>query len=735
MHGVSRRSSGLVPIATALLLLTWVLSTAMIAPVAAATGAIHKSLPGRPSNHIPLRSRSGALGSGTPVGWSIVPSPNSQYSLNVLEAVAPISQSNVWAAGYASNGIFDSGLIEHFNGLAWSIVPSPAPGPFADNALRGISAISASDVWAVGNVSNSGIISSAIARNSASGEGALEHGQQPNQQASQANTLIEHFNGFSWSIVPSPNTSMPVNTLSSVLAVSTNNVWAVGYARGAGSSALDVPLIEHFNGFSWSIVASPNPSTSTSNNLEMLSASSASDIWAIGDISSSSSSSGEFKTLMEHFNGFSWSIVASPVPAGSILNDIDGLCVVSANDVWAVGWSVTTGAPPSPVIVQRTLIEHYNGFSWSIVPSPDMSTTANMLVGVAALSANNIWAVGSWSSAAFNSSQAGYTFVEHYNGSSWTLMPSPSPSETLDSELNAIAAVPFSSTGAWAVGDTNNSFTSTQGLATAARTLTERLGPLPLPPEGYDIAASDGGVFAFGAAVFHGSMGGRHLNKPVAGAAADTVSRGYWLVASDGGVFSFDAPFYGSMGGRPLVSPIVGMAATPFAGGYWLVAADGGMFSFGDAPFYGSMGGRPLVSPIVGMASTFDGGGYWLVAADGGVFAFGDAVFHGSMGGKALAKPVVGIATTSNMGGYWLVASDGGVFAFGNAPYYGSVPGLLAAYGLEIGSPVVGVTMASNGAGYWLVTSSAGVVTFGAPFLGSMLGRPLDAPVVAISTG
>ncbi len=593
-----------------------------------------------------------------------------------------------------------------------------------------MSAVSAGDVWAVGNVSDTGIIS-----NSAAGERALGHRQRPSQQASQANTLIEHFNGFSWSIVPSPNTSMPVNTLYSVLAISTSNVWAVGYARGTGTSSPDVPLIEHFNGFSWSIVPSPNPSPTTSNNLEVLSASSASDIWAIGDISSSTSSNSEFKTLMEHFNGFSWSIVPSPVPPGSILNDIDGLCAVSANDVWAVGWSVTTGAPPSPAIVQHTLIEHYNGFSWSIVPSPDMSTAANMLVGVAALSANDVWAVGSWSSAAFNSQQAGYTFVEHFNGSNWSLMPSPSPSTTLDSELNAIAAVPFSPTDAWAVGDTNNSFTSPQGVATDASTLTERLAPLPLPPEGYDIAASDGGVFAFGASVFHGSMGGRPLNKPMVGAAADTVSKGYWLVAADGGVFSFDAPFYGSMGGRPLASPIVGMAATPFAGGYWLVAADGGMFSFGDAPFYGSMGGRPLRSPIVGMASTFDGGGYWLVAADGGVFAFGDATFHGSMGGKPLSQPVVGIATTSNMGGYWLVASDGGVFAFGNAPFYGSVPGLLAAYGLEIGSPVVGATMASNGTGYWLVTASAGVVTFGAPFLGSMLGRPLNAPVVAISTG
>ena len=68
--------------------------------------------------------------------------------------------------------------------------------------------------------------------------------------------------------------------------------------------------------------------------------------------------------------------------------------------------------------------------------------------------------------------------------------------------------------------------------------------------------------------------------------------------AADGGMFSFgNAVFHGSMGGKHLNAPIVGMAATPDDGGYWLVASDGGMFSFGDAMFHGSMGGRRLNKP------------------------------------------------------------------------------------------------------------------------------------------
>ena len=58
--------------------------------------------------------------------------------------------------------------------------------------------------------------------------------------------------------------------------------------------------------------------------------------------------------------------------------------------------------------------------------------------------------------------------------------------------------------------------------------------------------ASDGGIFAFGDAPFHGSTGGIVLNQPVVGMAADNSSGGYWLVASDGGIFSFDAPFFGA---------------------------------------------------------------------------------------------------------------------------------------------------------------------------------------------
>ena len=99
------------------------------------------------------------------------------------------------------------------------------------------------------------------------------------------------------------------------------------------------------------------------------------------------------------------------------------------------------------------------------------------------------------------------------------------------------------------------------------------------------------------------AVGNSSASSEVSATPATTPS-GYWEVAADGGVFSFgNASFYGSMGGKPLNAPVVGIAADPATGGYWEVAADGSVSSF-DASSYGSMGGKPLNRPTVGMAAT-----------------------------------------------------------------------------------------------------------------------------------
>src|SRR5205823_6322194 len=137
------------------------------------------------------------------------------------------------------------------------------------------------------------------------------------------------------------------------------------------------------------------------------------------------------QTLLEHWNGSTWSLVSSPNPS-TLYSAFSGIAAVSANDVWAVGLYAddSTGN-------DQALVAHWNGSNWSIVLSPNTGVYRIALYGVAAISANDVWAVGYYSN---NGVYGGQTLVEHWNGSSWTIVPSPNPGR-LNNFLNAVAAV------------------------------------------------------------------------------------------------------------------------------------------------------------------------------------------------------------------------------------------------------------------------------------------------------
>ena len=145
---------------------------------------------------------------------------------------------------------------------------------------------------------------------------------------------------------------------------------------------------------------------------------SANDVWAVGvySIYDKNSFGGSSllpsRTLVEHWNGKSWSVAPSP-SLGTNDNNFYGVAAVSANDVWAVGYYGTS----------QTLIEHWDGKSWSVVSSPNVGTSNNYPRGVAAVSANDVWAVG------YYDNGASQTFVEHWNGKSWSEVPMPSPNQ------------------------------------------------------------------------------------------------------------------------------------------------------------------------------------------------------------------------------------------------------------------------------------------------------------------
>ncbi|HEX4433639.1 MAG TPA: hypothetical protein VH012_02340 [Acidimicrobiales bacterium] len=588
-------------------------------------------------------------------GWYVAPTPGTGAD-DIALGLSCANAQQCFAVGISidnidTNGTF-SPIVESWNGSSWSLGPQ-APVPSGDGGgLFDVSCVSGADCWAVGAVLG------------VAGDG--------NPSA----TLIENWNGSSWSIVPSPTpTGAGVQgaVLQGVSCVSATSCVAVGFSTNDTGASFHA-LTELWNGSGWSLVPAADTGQAF-EQLSGVECTSASDCWAVGNAGATQQNPNFLpifpgavgdQGLIEHWNGSSWSVVPSatePSPDGGFLY---GVTCVGAADCWASGATTDTSGMASGLLLQ-----HWNGNSWTDVSSsvPE-AATGGILSSVTCVSSNQCWAVGSQGT--FGGGGGGnfqpHAFLENWNGSSWSIEPSPNVSP-----LNFLVAVTcVRSVTCLAAG---SSATAQQENDPGLRTLVEQMTFPPASSQGLALTARDGGVFTYGTAQFVGSMGGQRLNAPVVGMAETPDGGGYWLIASDGGIFSFgDARFYGSVGGQHLNAPVVGIASTPDGQGYWLVASDGGVFAFGDARFAGSMGGQHLNAPVVGVAAA-DAGGYWLVASDGGVFTFGDAAFAGSMGGQHLNAPVAGIASSPNGTGYWLLGTDGGIFTFGNAVYFGSVPG------------------------------------------------------------
>src|SRR4030095_9838411 len=141
----------------------------------------------------------------------------------------------------------------------------------------------------------------------------------------------------------------------------------------------------------WEVVASPNGGRQA-NSLSSVAAVTDSDVWAVGWAFNAQLNA--YRTVTEHWNGTRWSLVRSP-NATNGYNLLNGVAVVGANDVWAVGQAANGS-------IYTTLVEHWNGVTWSIVPTPNVAGNSNVLEAISVVSANDIWAVGSSTDSRFN---------------------------------------------------------------------------------------------------------------------------------------------------------------------------------------------------------------------------------------------------------------------------------------------------------------------------------------------
>jgi hypothetical protein len=300
--------------------------------------------------------------------WAKVTAPSPGH-LGRLTAVSALSPSNAWAVGsYETSSGGNKTLILHWNGTSWVQVASPSPEVIDGSFLLGVSAVSSSDAWAAGWYYLTG------------GE--------------SSNTLILHWNGTSWTRVPSPNpVHLGFNALNGVSGRSAADAWAVG-STDTGT------LILHWNGTGWTRVASPG--RISQDALNGVSALSASDAWSAGNLTTGA--------LVSHWNGTAWTQVPSNGPGTSagVLNSVSAR---THSDAWAAGY-FSTGSGGT-----KNLVLHWNGTNWTEVTSPSPGGAAgSALSGVDAVSASSVWAVGSTSP--FGT--GGKTLILHWNGSGWT---------------------------------------------------------------------------------------------------------------------------------------------------------------------------------------------------------------------------------------------------------------------------------------------------------------------------
>jgi hypothetical protein len=289
----------------------------------------------------------------------------------------------------------------------WVQVTSPNVGG-SDNSLAAVVGVATNDIWAVGQFS-------------------------PDANPNITLTLAEHYDGIAWSVVDTPNVG--TNHANALLAVAAQPgaAWAVGYDIGA--DYLSHSLIEAWDGKAWTIVDHPHPFDT--ENLYGVAAISARDVWAVG---SGRDDQGSFHAFTLHFDGRAWSVV-TPANPGTNGNVLYAVVANASDDVWAVGQKIGD-APPD-----QALLEHWNGRRWSEVASGVSVTPSTQLIGVDAVGADDVRAVGD----AQDGVVSLRTFALSGEGTHFALQGTPDPNSG-DNRLTGVAAV--GDDQSWAVGST-----------------------------------------------------------------------------------------------------------------------------------------------------------------------------------------------------------------------------------------------------------------------------------------
>jgi hypothetical protein len=191
----------------------------------------------------------------------------------------------------------------HWNGTLWLKTDVPNPGN-GINQLYGVGASSPTDVWAVGTTTNAG------------------------DPRGSRHPLALHYNGTAWSTVPMPDTASGSALLRSVTAISPTDAWAVGSQSGYSQ-----PVAYHWNGTAWTLVSTPAVGSPGNNLFYRVTAIDSGRVWAVGYTSGTASGP---QPLVERWNGSSWSV--EPTPTQSLGGAAQGVAAIAGSAGTATVW-------------------------------------------------------------------------------------------------------------------------------------------------------------------------------------------------------------------------------------------------------------------------------------------------------------------------------------------------------------------------------------------------------------
>jgi hypothetical protein len=384
-----------------------------LSPLFAITGAPAAATKPQPVPSIPTPTPTPTepvnyvTGSSTSGGWTVQAAPKLGTADNTFGAVSTVSPTDVWAVGNflpdtaTSNPDATLTIAAHFDGTRWTSTPTPNTGPNY-NTLFGVAAVPGK-AWAVGVSLDAGY---------------------------HAHSLIEAWNGTGWHVAATPQMDTSRDILTSVTAVSSNDVWAVG-ERQDGRTGRFATLVEHWDGRRWAVVPTPDPGT-TGNHLYGVTAAGPNDVWAVGQRNDNASD----QPLVEHWDGRRWSVVAVPT-AGTTAAVLDSVAVHNG-EVWAVGQTDDAAHQGRP------LVEHLRNGAWTGAVPPGVGSAFTNLTGVT-VAGDTVWTAGTYFDAATGLQR---TLIVRHDGSGWHAVNAPNPGSG-DNVLGGIAAV---GNDVWAVG-------------------------------------------------------------------------------------------------------------------------------------------------------------------------------------------------------------------------------------------------------------------------------------------